>query len=50
MAIASEKGRLISADKVEGTAVLNAEGEDLGHIAEIMIDKPSRPIQSDCRV
>jgi hypothetical protein len=41
MAIAGEKGRLISADKVEGTAVLNAEGDDLGHIAEIMIDKPS---------
>jgi sporulation protein YlmC with PRC-barrel domain len=41
MAIAGEKGRLISADKVEGTAVLNAEGEDFGHVAEIMIDKPT---------
>jgi sporulation protein YlmC with PRC-barrel domain len=41
MAIAGEKNRLISADKVEGTPVLNAKGEDLGHISEIMIDKVS---------
>jgi len=39
MAIAGEKGRLISADKVEGTAVVNRKGDDLGHISEIMIDK-----------
>ncbi|HLG87779.1 MAG TPA: PRC-barrel domain-containing protein [Alphaproteobacteria bacterium] len=41
MAIAGEKGRLISADKVEGTSVVNAKGENLGHISEIMIDKIS---------
>jgi sporulation protein YlmC with PRC-barrel domain len=41
MAIATEKGRLISAEKVQGTPVLNAKGEDLGHVAEIMIDKYS---------
>jgi sporulation protein YlmC with PRC-barrel domain len=41
MAIAGEKGRLISADKVEGTAVVNPKGENLGHISEIMIDKVS---------
>jgi sporulation protein YlmC with PRC-barrel domain len=41
MAMAGEKNRLISADKVEGTAVYNAKGEDLGHISEIMIDKVS---------
>ncbi len=41
MAIAGEKGRLISADKVEGTAVVSAKGESLGHISEIMIDKVS---------
>src|SRR6185437_2628852 len=39
MAIAGEKGRLISADKVEGTAVVNPQGENLGHASEIMIDK-----------
>ena len=36
-----EIGRLISADKVEGTAVHNAAGEKLGTIDNIMIDKPS---------
>jgi sporulation protein YlmC with PRC-barrel domain len=41
MAITDEKGRLISAEKVEGTSVVNARGEDLGHIAEIMLDKPT---------
>ena len=41
MAITGEKGRLISADKVEGTAVVNPKGENLGHISEIMIDKVS---------
>lgn len=34
-----EIGRLISADKVEGTAVHNAAGERLGTIDNIMIDK-----------
>lgn len=32
---------MISADKVEGTPVVNPEGENLGHISEIMIDKGS---------
>jgi sporulation protein YlmC with PRC-barrel domain len=41
MAMTGEKNRLISADKVEGTAVYNPKGEDLGHISEIMIDKLS---------
>lgn len=41
MATAGEKGRLISADKVEGTPVLNTKGGDLGHISEIMLDKPT---------
>lgn len=41
MAMAGEKNRLISADKVEGTAVYNTKGEDLGHVSEIMIDKIS---------
>ncbi len=36
-----ERGRLISSDKVEGTRVVNATGDDLGHISEIMIDKPT---------
>jgi sporulation protein YlmC with PRC-barrel domain len=36
-----ETGRLISADKVKGTAVHNPEGESLGTIENIMIDKPS---------
>ena len=36
-----ETGRLISADKVKGTPVHNPEGESLGTIENIMIDKPS---------
>jgi hypothetical protein len=36
-----ETGRLISADKVQGTAVHNPQGESLGTIENIMIDKPS---------
>ena len=36
-----ETGRLISADKVQGTAVQNPEGESLGTIESIMIDQPS---------
>ena len=36
-----ETGRLISADKVQGTAVRNPQGESLGTIENIMIDKPS---------
>ncbi|GGI72068.1 hypothetical protein GCM10007973_06320 [Polymorphobacter multimanifer] len=36
-----EHGSLISADKVEGTAVYNASGEKLGSVDSIMIDKVS---------
>ena len=41
MTAIGESGRLISTDKVEGTPVVNGQGEDLGHISEIMIDKPT---------
>lgn len=41
MGSGTEIGRLISSEKVEGTAVENAKGEDLGSIEEIMIDKVS---------
>ncbi len=34
-----ETGNLISADKVEGTAVFNGDGEKLGSVEDIMIDK-----------
>jgi hypothetical protein len=37
----SETGSLISSTKVEGTAVENPQGEDLGSIREVMIDKVS---------
>jgi sporulation protein YlmC with PRC-barrel domain len=33
--------RLISADRVEGTAVYNTNGEKLGHVEDIMLDKLS---------
>lgn len=36
-----ETGRLISADKVEGTAVYNPAGEKVGSVSNIMIDKIS---------
>ena len=36
-----ETGRLISADKVRGTAVHNPAGDSLGTIVNVMIDKPS---------
>ncbi len=36
-----EIGRLISSDKVGGTSVENTNGDNLGHIRDIMIDKPS---------
>jgi hypothetical protein len=36
-----ETGTLISADKVEGTSVMNTAGEKLGSIEDIMIDKRS---------
>jgi hypothetical protein len=41
MAMAGEKRRLISADKVEGTSVVNGKGDNLGHVSDIMIDKIS---------
>ncbi|MFC0217336.1 PRC-barrel domain-containing protein [Pseudochelatococcus lubricantis] len=39
MAHLDETGTLIGADKVSGTSVYNAEGENLGAIHDIMIDK-----------
>ena len=36
-----ETGALISSDKVEGTAVYNRQGEKLGSINSVMIDKVS---------
>jgi len=36
-----EIGRLISSDKVGGTSVENANGDDLGSISDVMIDKVS---------
>ena len=35
----TENGRLIPADKVEGTAVYNRKGDKLGSIENVMIDK-----------
>jgi sporulation protein YlmC with PRC-barrel domain len=34
-------GRLIAADKVEGTTVYNSAGENLGSVEDIMLDKMS---------
>lgn len=36
-----EVGRLISADKVEGTTVYNPNGDTVGKVSNIMIDKIS---------
>ena len=36
-----ETGNLIASDKVQGTSVYNADGETLGSIHDVMIDKPS---------
>jgi hypothetical protein len=38
---AKEQGNLIGSDKVEGTAVYGADGEKIGSIERVMIDKPS---------
>lgn len=38
---ATSTRRLISADRVEGTAVYNADGEKLGHVEDVMLDKLS---------
>jgi hypothetical protein len=37
--LAKETGSLIAASKVEGTSVYNREGESLGSIFDVMIDK-----------
>ena len=37
----AETGRLIAADKVEGTNVYNPSGDKLGSIENVMIDKTS---------
>jgi sporulation protein YlmC with PRC-barrel domain len=36
-----EIGRLIAADKVQGTPVANTTGDKIGTIENVMIDKPS---------
>jgi len=36
-----ETAALISADKVQGTAVYNAEGDKLGSVDDVMLDKMS---------
>ena len=36
-----ETGTLIASDKVQGTGVFNAAGDNLGAIHELMIDKPT---------
>jgi sporulation protein YlmC with PRC-barrel domain len=41
MDIVRETTSLIAADKVQGTAVYNGAGEDLGSIYDVMIDKKS---------
>jgi hypothetical protein len=41
MASVGETARLISSEKVEGTAVVDPKGKNLGHVSEIMIDKVS---------
>jgi PRC-barrel domain len=38
---AQETGNLIASDKVQGTNVYNAAGDNLGSIHDIIIDKPS---------
>jgi sporulation protein YlmC with PRC-barrel domain len=38
---AREQGNLIGSDKVEGTAVYDADGKKIGQIQRVMIDKKS---------
>ena len=45
MAISTVSGDVISSDKVEGTAVYNNEGDKLGSIDNLMIDKYSGHVQ-----
>ena len=37
----SEQGNLIGSDKVQGTSVYGADGQRIGSIERVMIDKPS---------
>lgn len=41
----NETTRLISSDKVDGTAVYNRAGEKLGHVRNFMVDKQSGKAQ-----
>ena len=41
METVQETGTLIASDKVQGTGVFNAAGDNLGAIHELMIDKPT---------
>ena len=41
MEAVQETGNLIASDKVQGTNVYNAAGDNLGAIYDVMIDKPS---------
>jgi len=41
MEAVQETGNLIASDKVQGTNVYNAAGDNLGAIHDVMIDKPS---------
>jgi len=41
MEAVKETGNLIASDKVQGTGVYNAAGDNLGSIHDLMIDKPS---------
>ena len=43
--MANETNRLISSDKVDGTAVYNRNGENLGTIDHLMIDKVSGQVE-----
>lgn len=36
-----ELGSLISADKVQGTSLYSRDGDDLGEVESVMIDKPT---------
>ena len=42
---ASETGNLIAASKVEGTKVYDRQGESLGSIYDVMIDKRSGQVR-----
>ena len=41
----SETNRLISSEKVDGTAVYNSEGQHLGAVHHLMIDKFSGHVE-----